>query len=33
VDIDPFAVNIARLRLWLSLVVDYDGDDRRRSRT
>lgn len=27
VDIDPFAVNIARLRLWLSLVVDYDGDD------
>ena len=27
VDVDPFAVNIARLRLWLSLVVDYDGDD------
>jgi hypothetical protein len=27
VDIDPFAVNIARLRLWLSLVVDYEGDD------
>ncbi len=27
VDIDPFAVNIARLRLWLSLIVDYDGDD------
>lgn len=26
VDIDPFAVNIARLRLWLSLVVDYHGD-------
>ncbi len=25
VDIDPFAVNIARLRLWLSLAVDYDG--------
>ena len=25
VDIDPFAVNIARLRLWLSLVVDYEG--------
>ena len=24
VDIDPFAVNIARLRLWLSLVVDYE---------
>ena len=27
VDIDPFAVNIARLRLWLSLIVDYEGDD------
>ena len=27
VDKDEFAVNIARLRLWLSLVVDYDGDD------
>ena len=26
VDLDPFAVNIARLRLWLSLVVDYEGD-------
>ena len=25
VDLDPFAVNIARLRLWLSLVVDYEG--------
>lgn len=25
VDIDPFAVNIARLRLWLSLVVEYEG--------
>ncbi|MBI2300410.1 MAG: hypothetical protein HYU66_15955, partial [Armatimonadetes bacterium] len=25
VDIDPFAVNIARLRLWLSLAVDYEG--------
>jgi hypothetical protein len=25
VDIDPFAVNIARLRLWLSLAIDYDG--------
>ena len=25
VDIDRFAVNIAMLRLWLSLVVDYDG--------
>ncbi|MEX1247046.1 MAG: DNA methyltransferase [Anaerolineales bacterium] len=27
VDIDPFAVNIARLRLWLSLIVDYEGTD------
>ncbi|HNT75577.1 MAG TPA: TaqI-like C-terminal specificity domain-containing protein [Anaerolineae bacterium] len=27
VDLDPFAVNIARLRLWLSLMVDYEGDD------
>lgn len=26
VDIDPFAVNIARLRLWLSLIVEYEGD-------
>lgn len=26
VDIDPFAVNIARLRLWLSLAVEYAGD-------
>ncbi|MBW7884916.1 MAG: Eco57I restriction-modification methylase domain-containing protein [Caldilineaceae bacterium] len=26
VDIDPFAVNIARLRLWLSLIVEYVGD-------
>jgi len=26
VDIDPFAVNIARLRLWLSLAVDHPGD-------
>jgi hypothetical protein len=25
VDIDPFSVNIAMLRLWLSLVIDYDG--------
>jgi hypothetical protein len=24
VDIDPFAVNIAQLRLWLSLVVDFE---------
>jgi Eco57I restriction-modification methylase/TaqI-like C-terminal specificity domain len=27
VDIDPFAVNIARLRLWLSLAVDFEGDN------
>ncbi|MBA3945102.1 MAG: Eco57I restriction-modification methylase domain-containing protein [Herpetosiphonaceae bacterium] len=27
VDIDPFAVNIARLRLWLSLVVDYSDSN------
>ena len=27
VDLDPFAVNIARLRLWLSLAVDFEGDD------
>ncbi len=26
VDLDPFAVNIARLRLWLSLVVDFEGE-------
>ena len=26
VDIDQFAVNIARLRLWLSLAVDYTGN-------
>jgi len=26
VDLDPFAVNIARLRLWLSLIIEYDGD-------
>jgi methylase of polypeptide subunit release factors len=25
VDLDPFAVNIARLRLWLSLIVDFEG--------
>ncbi|MEZ0395410.1 MAG: DNA methyltransferase, partial [Anaerolineales bacterium] len=25
VDLDPFAVNIARLRLWLSLIVEYEG--------
>ena len=27
VDIDIFAVNIARLRLWLSLAVEYEGDN------
>ena len=27
VDIDQFAVNIARLRLWLSLAVEYEGND------
>jgi type I restriction-modification system DNA methylase subunit len=27
VDLDQFAINIARLRLWLSLVVDYEGDN------
>ncbi|MCC6962533.1 MAG: Eco57I restriction-modification methylase domain-containing protein [candidate division Zixibacteria bacterium] len=27
VDIDPGAVDIAKLRLWLSLVVDYDLED------
>jgi methylase of polypeptide subunit release factors len=27
VDIDPFAINIARLRLWLSLAVEYEGND------
>ncbi len=26
VDIDDFAVNIARLRLWLSLMVDFEGE-------
>lgn len=26
VDLDPFAVNIAMLRLWLSLVIEYEGD-------
>ncbi|MCC6444120.1 MAG: Eco57I restriction-modification methylase domain-containing protein [Armatimonadetes bacterium] len=26
VDMDLFAVNIARLRLWLSLAVEFDGD-------
>ena len=27
VDVDPFAVNIARLRLWLSLAVDFEGEN------
>ncbi len=27
VDLEEFAVNIARLRLWLSLVVDYEGEN------
>jgi type I restriction-modification system DNA methylase subunit len=27
VDLDPFAVNIARLRLWLSLAVEYEGNN------
>jgi hypothetical protein len=27
VDLDPFAVNIAQLRLWLSLVVDFEGEN------
>ena len=27
VDIDDFAVNIAMLRLWLSLAIDYEGND------
>ena len=26
VDIDPFATNIAMLRLWLSLAIEYEGD-------
>ena len=26
-DIDEFAVNIAMLRLWLSLAIEYEGDD------
>lgn len=26
VDIDRFAVNIAQLRLWLSLIIEYEGD-------
>ncbi len=27
VDLDTFAVNIARLRLWLSLAVDFEGEN------
>ena len=27
VDIDEFAVNIAMLRMWLSLAIDFEGDD------
>lgn len=27
VDIDPFAINIARLRLWLSLTVEFEGEN------
>jgi TaqI-like C-terminal specificity domain/Eco57I restriction-modification methylase len=27
VDIDLFAVNIAMLRLWLSLIIEYEGND------
>jgi hypothetical protein len=27
VDLDAFAVNIARLRLWLSLSIEYEGQD------
>jgi len=30
VDIDPFAVHIARLRLWLTLIVDSEETDWRR---
>ncbi len=26
VDLDPFAVNIAMLRLWLSLAIEYEGE-------
>ncbi len=26
VDLDPFAVNVAMLRLWLSLAVEYEGE-------
>ena len=27
VDIDEFAVNIAMLRMWLSLAIDYEGQE------
>jgi methylase of polypeptide subunit release factors len=27
VDLDPFAINIARLRLWLSLIVEFEGNN------
>lgn len=30
VDKDEFAVNIARLRLWLSLVVDFEGEEDQK---
>ncbi len=30
VDIDTFAVNIARLRLWLSLVVEFEGEEDQK---
>ena len=33
VDIDDFAVNIARLRLWLSLMVDFEGENPPPYRT
>jgi len=32
VDLDPFAVNIARLRLWLTLIVDSEETDWRKVR-
>ncbi|HET7270325.1 MAG TPA: DNA methyltransferase, partial [Rubrobacter sp.] len=30
VDIDSFAANIARLRLWLSLVVEFEGEEGQK---
>ena len=30
VDIDTFAVNITRLRLWLSLVVEFEGEEGQK---